>query len=55
MKVILATVIGLIVGNGVNLAIINFGMPTQVEAGVDQYEAMLEMMKSFTTMDYMIP
>lgn len=55
MKVILATIIGLIVGNGVNLAIINFGMPTQVEAGVDQYEAMLEMMKSFTAMDYMIP
>lgn len=55
MRVVLATIIGFIVGNGVNMAIINFGMPVQVETGGDQYEAMLEMMKSFTAMDYMIP
>ena len=55
MRVVLATIIGLVVGNGINMAIISFGMPVQVEAGADQYEAMLEMMKSFTTMDYMIP
>ena len=55
MRVVLATIIGFIVGNGVNFAIINLCMPVQVEAGADQYEAMLEMMNSFTAMDYMIP
>lgn len=55
MRVFLATLIGLIVGNGVNMAIISFGMPVPVETGADQYEAMLEMMKSFTAMDFMIP
>lgn len=55
MRIVLATIVGLIVGNGVNMAIISFGMPVQIETGADQYEALLEMMKSFTAMDYMIP
>lgn len=55
MRIVLATIIGLIVGNGINMAIISFGMPVQVEAGADQYEAIREMMKSFTVVDFMIP
>lgn len=55
MRVVLATILGFIVGNAVNFAIINLGMPVPVQEGVDQYEALREMMDSFTTMDYMIP
>lgn len=55
MKVVLATIIGLIVSSGLNMTILSFGMPVHVEAGGDQYEAIIEMMKSFTVMDYMVP
>lgn len=55
MRVVLGTILGLIVGNAVNFAIVNLGMTVPAQEGADQYETIRAMMDSFTTIDYMIP
>ena len=55
MRVVLATIIGLIAGYLVNFAIINLGMSVPVAPGEDPYEAIQAAAKSFTTMDFMVP
>ena len=55
MRIALATIIGFIIGNGVNMGIIQLFVPVEVAPGGDPNEAMLEVMKSFTTVDYLIP
>ena len=55
MKIVLGTILGLIASMGVNMAIINFGIPVTVEAGGDMDAARLKVMESFTAMEYLIP
>lgn len=55
MKIVLATILGFIASMGVNMAIINFGIPVTVEAGGDMDAARLKVMESFTAMEYLIP
>lgn len=55
MRIALATILGLVASWGVNMGILQFFMPVKVEEGVDQYAAMLEMIESFTAVDYLIP
>lgn len=56
MRVVLATIVGLIVGNAVNMGILGLFLPAvKVEAGVDETAAFLKMMESFTAVDYLIP
>ena len=55
MRVILATIFGLVIGNVVNFAIINLGADVKPQPGMDEYEALIAATKSFTTVDYMIP
>lgn len=55
MRVVLATIIGLIAGNLVNSAIINLGISVPVAPGEDAFEAIRAAAKHFTTMDFMVP
>lgn len=55
MRVVLATILGFIAGNVVNMSIIRFGIPVKVEPGGDENAALLKVMESFTAMDYLIP
>ncbi len=55
MRVVLATILGFIAGNAVNMSIIRFGIPVKVELGGDENAALLKVMESFTAMDYLIP
>lgn len=55
MRIALATIVGFIVGNVVNMGIIRFFIPVEVAAGMDENEAMLKTMESFTALDFMIP
>ena len=55
MKIVLATILGFIASMGVNMAIINFGIPVTVEAGGDVDAVRLKVMESFTAMEYLIP
>lgn len=55
MRVVLATIIGLIVGNVVNMGILSLFIPVEVMPGADENAAFLKAMESFTTVDYLIP
>jgi hypothetical protein len=55
MRIVLATIVGWAVSVVVNLGILEFFMPVKVEEGVDQYEVITEMMKSFTFGDFLVP
>lgn len=55
MRIALATIVGFIVANGLNMGILELFVPYEAAPGVDPNEAMLEAMKSFTTVDYLIP
>lgn len=55
MRVVLATIIGLIVGNVVNMGIITLFITVDVVPGEDQNAAFLKVMESFTAIDYLIP
>lgn len=55
MKIVLATILGIVASWGVNMGILQVFMPVKVEEGADQYAAMLEMIGSFTAVDYLIP
>lgn len=55
MRIALATIVGFIVGNVVNMGIIRFFIPVEVAPGMDENEAMLKTMESFTALDFMIP
>ena len=55
MRIVLATIIGFIVGNVVNMGIIQLCIPVEVAAGGDQNAALLKVMESFTAVDFLIP
>lgn len=55
MRIVFASILGVIASWGVNMGILQFFMPVKVEEGGDQYAAMLEMIDSFTAVDYLIP
>ena len=55
MRVILATILGLVLGNLVNFAIINLGPEVKTPAGMSAFEAMIDAAKSYSTMDFLIP
>jgi hypothetical protein len=55
MRVILATILGFVIGNTVNFAIISLGKQVEPKPGMEYYEAIAEAVKSFTTTDFMIP
>lgn len=55
MRVVIATILGLVVGNGLNMMILRMCMKVEVAPGGDEYAAMLKAIESFTAMDYMIP
>ena len=55
MRVVLATILGFIVGNAVNMGIIKLFVPVEATPGVDPNEAMMKVFESFTTVDYLIP
>jgi len=55
MRVVFASVIGVIVSMGVNMGILQAFLDFQPKKGQDDYAAMLEAINSFTTVDYLIP
>ncbi|MDG1333310.1 MAG: hypothetical protein P8P74_13325 [Crocinitomicaceae bacterium] len=54
MRIALATILGIAASWAANMGILQAFMP-KVEEGADQYAAMLEMIESFTAVDYLNP
>jgi hypothetical protein len=55
MRVILATIIGLICGNAVNMGIVGFANFPVAPTKPSEYEAYIAAMNALTVMDYLVP
>ncbi len=55
MRVILATIIGLICGNVVNMGIVGFANFPEAPTKPSEFEAYIAAMNALTVMDYLIP
>ena len=55
MRVVLATILGAIISSAVNMGILKIFIKVEVKPGEDEFSAMLEVIKTFTTVDYLIP
>ncbi len=55
MRIALATILGVAASWAVNMGILQVFLFGKIEEGVDQNAAMLEILASFTAVDYLIP